>query len=540
MSLPSTTEGARRRRRVYADRSIRTKLLAVVVLFAVVGVGLGIVAWDVARGVSDDVKTVADSESGIVTPLNLVHQDEIKARMIVAEMAASPDQGTREAWVDKQTANDEELEAAAKLLDASPIATQVPEWKQFRDTWAQWLQVRDTRLVPAARQSTQEFQTILQASSLPLETQMGDALDKITANIDTYVTGLAESSRTSANRASTFVVVGLLGVSFLVGAVVLALAVSLRRSVAKVHAALDAMAHGDLTYVVDVDSKDEIGQMAASLTTAQASLRHTLAGVSETAQTVAAAAEEMAAASAQVLAGSQETSTQAGVVAAAAEQVSRNVQAVAAGAEQMGASIREIAQNATEAAKVASAATGVASAANDTVSRLGASSAEIGNVVKLITSIAEQTNLLALNATIEAARAGEAGKGFAVVAGEVKELASETARATGDIARRVEAIQADTTNAVSAIGEIGSIIASINDYQLTIASAVEEQTATTNEMSRGVAEAATGSGDIAVNITGVASSATTSSEVINKVGDAVNDLARMSSDLRSRIAAFTF
>jgi methyl-accepting chemotaxis protein len=524
MSHPASTEPARRRRRVYADRSIRTKLLAVVVLFAVVGLGLAIVSWTVSHGVADDVKTVADSQAQIVTPLSLVHQDEIKARMIVAQVAASPDEGTRQAWYDKQSANDKELEAAAALLDASP----------------QWLQVRDARLLPAARQTTSEYQTVLQASAMPLEDQMATALDSITTTVDGYVTDLAKSSQSSASRASAFVVAGLVGVAVVVGVIVLALAVSLRRNVAKVHAALDAMAHGDLTYVVDVDSHDEIGQMAASLGSAQASLRTTLAGVAETAQTVAAAAEEMAAASAQVLSGSQETSTQAGVVAAAAEQVSRNVQAVAAGAEQMGASIREIAQNATEAAKVASAATGVASAANDTVSRLGASSAEIGNVVKLITSIAEQTNLLALNATIEAARAGEAGKGFAVVAGEVKELASETARATGDIARRVEAIQQDTTNAVSAIGEIGSIIASINDYQLTIASAVEEQTATTNEMSRGVAEAATGSGDIAVNITGVASAASTSSDVMTNVSDSVNDLARMSADLRSRVAAFTF
>ncbi len=158
----------------------------------------------------------------------------------------------------------------------------------------------------------------------------------------------------------------------------------------------------------------------------------------------------------------------------------------------MSASIREIAQNANEAARVAAGAVTEAEATNQTIARLGESSKEIGDVVKVISAIAGQTNLLALNATIEAARAGEAGKGFAVVADEVKELARETARATEDIARRVEAIQADTGGAVAAIGRIGEVIGQINDYQLTIASAVEEQTATTNEMSRSVAEAAAG------------------------------------------------
>jgi methyl-accepting chemotaxis protein len=172
------------------------------------------------------------------------------------------------------------------------------------------------------------------------------------------------------------------------------------------------------------------------------------------------------------------------------------------------------------------------------MSRLGASSVEIGNVVKVITSIAEQTNLLALNATIEAARAGEAGKGFAVVANEVKELAQETARATEDISRRVEAIQADTGNAVAAIGEIGRIIARINDYPLTIASAVEEQTATTAEMSRSVTEAAGGANDIAGSIAGVAQATQATTATLTEADTTVTQLSQLASQLQHEVARF--
>ena len=308
----------------------------------------------------------------------------------------------------------------------------------------------------------------------------------------------------------------------------------------KVQAAAEALAAGDLTRSADVAGRDEVGRTGAALDGAMAELRTVMTSVVASSDAVAAASEELSASSAQISASAEETSAQSGVVSAAAEEVSRNVATVAAGAEEMGASIREISQNANEAARVAAQAVSEAEDTTATIQKLGTSSQEIGAVVKTITSIAEQTNLLALNATIEAARAGEAGKGFAVVANEVKELAQETARATEDIARRVEAIQGDTSGAVSAIGRISEIIGSINDFQLTIASAVEEQTATTNEMSRSVQEAAGGSTEIATNITGVSTAASSTTMALGQTRQAVDELSRMASDLRGSVARFTF
>jgi methyl-accepting chemotaxis protein len=355
---------------------------------------------------------------------------------------------------------------------------------------------------------------------------------------------VAQASGNEAAASSTYKSSRLISILLLVIGALLALFIGLLisrqivRSLAKVKNVCDGLAEGDLTRTSGLTTRDEPGMMGQSLDAALTTLRQTVSTIDGSAASLASASEEMTGTSAQIAASAESASAQALAVSAAAEEVSRSVETVSAGSEEMGASIREISQNATEAARVAGDAVTVTAATSATMAKLGDSSAEIGNVIKVITSIAEQTNLLALNATIEAARAGEAGKGFAVVASEVKDLAQETAKATEDISQRVEAIQTDTAGAVDAIAEITRVISSINDYQVTIASAVEEQTATTAEMSRSITEAAGGSSSIATNISGVAEAAQLTSSTLVEADSTVAELTRVADELREVVGRF--
>ena len=317
------------------------------------------------------------------------------------------------------------------------------------------------------------------------------------------------------------------------------------------------IAHGDLSGTIIIEQKDEIGQLATALNDMATQLRNMITAISENSSRLAASSEELSATSNQMASGAEELTSQSGTVAAAAEEITANMQtvsgtaeqmavgagdistnstemtsninSVAAAIEEMSASIREVAENCAMASDQAQQSSQYSLESSDKISRLTQSANDISKVIEIITEISEQTKLLALNATIEAARAGEAGKGFAVVANEVKDLAKQTAEATMQIATQIREIQNQTEEVVQNINKTAKVNKKVNEITTTIAAAVEEQTATTNEVAQTMAISATHAADNATAVQELAENI--ENEILGSVKEAVNGVADVSSNI---------
>jgi methyl-accepting chemotaxis protein len=402
----------------------------------------------------------------------------------------------------------------------------------------------------------------LMEAALHDQTKMVDTLLADATKVSDEMTVQANTSINTVMMAS--------GLGILVG-MALALwigAKGLSRPIGDLKTVMEAFARNELKAdVPGVERRDEVGQMARTvevfkkngleverMKAEQLATEHRTAeqrkadmmklandfetAVGEIIETVSSASTELEA-SARTLTSTAERSQQlTTMVAAASEEASTNVQSVASATEEMASSVNEISRQVQQSSTIANAAVDQARKTNDSVGELAKAAARIGDVVELINTIAGQTNLLALNATIEAARAGEAGRGFAVVASEVKALAEQTAKATGEISQQITGIQNATQESVSAIKEIGDTIGRMSEIASTIAAAVEEQGAATQEISRNVQQAAQGTQQVSANITDVQRGSTETGSASSQVLSAAQTLSRDSNRLKSEVGKF--
>jgi methyl-accepting chemotaxis protein len=442
-------------------------------------------------------------------------------------------------YAGKWTAKRIEMRGALDRLRLSVDASDAPVVIQMGadlDTYTKAFAEIQTRIASGALKTPAEANAALIPAKPAIRRMEGDAEsvgDRATARMGSELASHSRTIRKVLVLVPAFAVIFTIVTAWLLPR---SIVLRVRANVA----VLERVAQGDLTARGSVEGFDEVAQLSRALHATLDRIGVAFAAIADGVVELSRSSDALNVVGQTLSESADDTSRQAATVASSSEQVGRSVQTVAKGTEEMSATINEIAKNAATASRVATMAVSQAKRTTLLVGKLGESSTQIGNVLNLITAIAEQTNLLALNATIEAARAGEAGKGFAVVANEVKELARETAKATEEIKRKIEAIQNDTTSAVVAIGEITNVIGEINDIQAAIASAVEQQASTTNEIGRNLHELAETSNSITKNVTSVATAAGSTAECSTQTRAAATSLSDLSRELGAQMSQFSY
>jgi len=523
--------------------TIRLKLMMLLGLALAVILGLsGITVWTL-QGNMQTSRMVKDKTYKIVGATETL---VAAAKSIISYVDASASQNSEEGLVKAKAAVDaiqQELKGIQPLIDEKALLEKYRRLSKMTD------EVYAAGAERVKKVVEQDFVGI--ASSLQAFNEKAEAYGKLLAEVNveaehrlsSAITDIETSSRIALRISGVLAAFGA-GMLLFLGAVIfrsitkpIAVTVNMLRDIAE--------GEGDLTKRLEVASRDEIGELAKWFNLFVSKNQQIIQGIGKTAERLNGASGELTTISSHMADGAGQTASLSDTVAASSEEMSSNISTVAAtmeeaagnleqvasAAEQIAASIGEIAKNSETAKTKTSGAAGQARNSSEKMAGLGKAAQEISKVTETITEISEQTNLLALNATIEAARAGEAGKGFAVVANEIKELARQTAEATGEIKKQIEGIQHATTGMIEDIEQIPKVISDVEDIVATIAAAVEEQSVTTKEIASNVAQASRGIQEVNQNVSQSSSVAGEIAKDIAEVNTAAGDITNSSSQV---------
>jgi methyl-accepting chemotaxis protein len=503
----------------------------------------------------------ASNQSDVEKVLNEADSSFNSVRSATWQLIATGDEGQKQVIVNRTGGLDDTLDSARSIVsDVELLATIDSLAKTVKGFSAATQEAIQAEAAKKELVETKAMPVVAQTVEL-----MRTALDNASKNAEAAKM-LAATELNQANRLS--LIMGIVMIVTLLGSVVFTF-VDVSRPLMRLNGALGKMAAGDLSIEIPGANRgDEVGDVAKTVIVirqnaetkareeAETKIRQdeVLArqrkaemakmaddfenAVGRIVETVSSASSELEASAGTLTTTAERAQELTTMVAAASEEASTNVQSVASATEELSSSVNEISRQVQESARMATDAVGQARSTTGRVSELSKAAGRIGDVVELINTIAGQTNLLALNATIEAARAGEAGRGFAVVASEVKALAEQTAKATGEIGLQINGIQSATADSVNAIKEISGTIERLSEIASTIAVAVEEQGASTQEISRNVQQAAHGTQQVSSNITDVQRGASETGSASSQVLSAAQTLSADSGRLRAEVSKF--